>query len=284
MNSDRDPPTRLEESSEFASIRRAIRAARADVPETERMGALETGLAAKLAAIGGGLAGGGHDAGGGSGSGHGAGGGSAPGGGHAGGALGGGAAGASATGATGATGAALGGGAAAAPFVMKAIGTVVLASSVATGAWYTTHRNATETPTSPVIVVATEVPAPPSAPLPASPLPAPEDVPAAPKPADKGAPPKVAARAAEIPGESEMDLLRRAQDALSSDPKRALALCEVHKDHFANGTFTQEREVIAIDALLRLGRRKEAETRAERFDKAYPTSAHRRRIDSLLAP
>ena len=41
-------------------------------------------------------------------------------------------------------------------------------------------------------------------------------------------------------------------------------------------------EVIAIDALVRLGRRPEAETRAARFAKAYPGSSHKTRIDALL--
>jgi hypothetical protein len=79
-----------------------------------------------------------------------------------------------------------------------------------------------------------------------------------------------------------MDLLHRAQDSLESNPAQTLALCAEHARRFPSGAFTQEREVLAIDALLRLGRRSEAQARAERFIKANPASAHKRRIDELL--
>ena len=79
-----------------------------------------------------------------------------------------------------------------------------------------------------------------------------------------------------------MDVLRRAQDALASDPARALAICSEHQQTFKRSGFAQEREVIAIDALVRLGRRGEAEARADRFARSWPTSGHLRRIDSLL--
>jgi hypothetical protein len=44
----------------------------------------------------------------------------------------------------------------------------------------------------------------------------------------------------------------------------------------------QERELVVIDALLRLGRRAEAIARAARFHQQFPTSVHGRRIDVLL--
>jgi RNA polymerase sigma-70 factor (ECF subfamily) len=89
-------------------------------------------------------------------------------------------------------------------------------------------------------------------------------------------PPKV------LPAESEAALLGRAQDALADRPGQSLALCAKHQASFPQGNLTQEREVIAIDALVRLGRAAEAEARADRFESSYPTSGHRRRIDSLL--
>ena len=52
--------------------------------------------------------------------------------------------------------------------------------------------------------------------------------------------------------------------------------------YIAHGTFEQEREVLAIEALVRLGRGAEARARASAFTSAFPQSAHRRRIAVLL--
>src|SRR5438309_116226 len=62
---------------------------------------------------------------------------------------------------------------------------------------------------------------------------------------------------------SEIDLIREAQDLLRTDPARALAIAERHRTHFPTGALAEEREVIAIDALCRLGRLAEAKTRAD---------------------
>jgi hypothetical protein len=81
---------------------------------------------------------------------------------------------------------------------------------------------------------------------------------------------------------SEADLLGQAQAALSSDPARALALSERHRSHFAHPLLTQEREVIAVEALGRLGRAGEAKARGERFLRLFPASAYRSKIESIL--
>lgn len=82
--------------------------------------------------------------------------------------------------------------------------------------------------------------------------------------------------------ESEAHLLGRAQDALGGDPGRALALAGEHARRFPGGALAQERELIAVDALVRAGRPAEARERAERFLQAFPRSAHRRRIESIV--
>jgi hypothetical protein len=82
--------------------------------------------------------------------------------------------------------------------------------------------------------------------------------------------------------ESELSLLAGAQASLAADPARALSITDDHIRRFGSGTLSQEREVIAIGALVRLGRMAEARARAERFHALYPTSAHGRRIDVLL--
>jgi len=81
---------------------------------------------------------------------------------------------------------------------------------------------------------------------------------------------------------SEFSLVSRAQASLGTDPVRALALVSDHERQFPNGTLVEECEIIAIDALLRLGRHPEAEARALHFKDRFPASVHRRRLDVLL--
>jgi hypothetical protein len=81
---------------------------------------------------------------------------------------------------------------------------------------------------------------------------------------------------------AELALLRQARAVLASNPSRALALCADHARMFDGGALSQEREVIAIEALLGAGRAGEARERGRRFRESFPGSAHARRIDSLL--
>ncbi len=84
------------------------------------------------------------------------------------------------------------------------------------------------------------------------------------------------------PQESELSLLRRAQQVVSTNPSRALALSALHGRAFPGGLLAQEREVLAIDALTRLGRLQEAQARARAFGERYPGSAHAPRLRALL--
>ncbi|MEZ4297899.1 MAG: hypothetical protein R3B70_23285 [Polyangiaceae bacterium] len=90
------------------------------------------------------------------------------------------------------------------------------------------------------------------------------------------------ARGEEKGGETELEMLDRAQKALSGRPGEALSIAEEHGRRFPKGGLAPEREVIAIQALAALGRREEARGRAERFRAAHPGSAYLRRIDVLL--
>ena len=73
----------------------------------------------------------------------------------------------------------------------------------------------------------------------------------------------------------ELLLVRRAQDALTSNPARALSLADEHAALFPSGELTQEREVVAVDALSKLGRKDDALLRARavlrRFPRTSPT-------------
>lgn len=81
---------------------------------------------------------------------------------------------------------------------------------------------------------------------------------------------------------TEAALLNAAQAALASDPARAFALAEQHRRKFTSAVLGQERDVISIEALERLGRHTEAKARAERFLKTYPRSAHRSKVQSVI--
>jgi hypothetical protein len=82
---------------------------------------------------------------------------------------------------------------------------------------------------------------------------------------------------------SEAALLEQARHALRSDPARALSLTEQHQLRFPNGALKQEREVIAIEALRRLGRSDQSSERARLFQNQYPDSAHRRAVETGLS-
>ena len=82
--------------------------------------------------------------------------------------------------------------------------------------------------------------------------------------------------------ETELSLLRRARAAVVSNPAEAVRLSSRHAERFPSGLLAQEREVIAIDALVRLGRGDEARARAARFIEHYSGSAHVPRLRELL--
>jgi hypothetical protein len=85
------------------------------------------------------------------------------------------------------------------------------------------------------------------------------------------------ARAANKPDEAT--LLARAQAALAADPRTALALSREHQRRFPRGALAEEREVIAIDALKRLGRTSAADARAAAFERRYRGSVHQPRLE-----
>jgi hypothetical protein len=81
---------------------------------------------------------------------------------------------------------------------------------------------------------------------------------------------------------SEGALLHRAYVATPTDPRKALALTVEHARRFPSGMLAQEREVIAIESLVQLGRNDQARARASSFLAAHPGSAYQPRIDEAL--
>jgi hypothetical protein len=84
------------------------------------------------------------------------------------------------------------------------------------------------------------------------------------------------------PPRTEAQILEAARAALEVRPLDALALADEHRALYAHGTLAQERELIAVDALERLGRSQEARARAIQFRAQFPRSAHMRRIETIV--
>ncbi|MCL2449862.1 MAG: hypothetical protein FWD17_13025 [Polyangiaceae bacterium] len=80
----------------------------------------------------------------------------------------------------------------------------------------------------------------------------------------------------------EIALLRAAQERLRTNPAAALALTGEHAARYPSGMLAQEGAVIAIEALVRLGRKDEARQRAAELLRTAPRTAHRRRVEELV--
>ena len=104
-----------------------------------------------------------------------------------------------------------------------------------------------------------------------------DDVPVEPMTGDLGV-------AKDLPpaGVSELGLIEQADAALDSAPRKALSVLRLHERYFPSGVLAQERELMAIKALLDVGESPEAHRRAERFRASFPHSPHLRRIEWLL--
>jgi hypothetical protein len=81
---------------------------------------------------------------------------------------------------------------------------------------------------------------------------------------------------------AELQLLDRARRVMASDPARALVLSEEHRRDYAQGQFAEERELLAIEALIGLHKRDAAARRARAFERAHPNSVHAHRLALIL--
>jgi hypothetical protein len=81
---------------------------------------------------------------------------------------------------------------------------------------------------------------------------------------------------------SEIELLRDARFALKQSPARALELTDQHARLYPAGKLMQERELIAITALVSLGRRTAALSRGASFERAFPRSPYTEQLNELL--
>jgi hypothetical protein len=166
--------------------------------------------------------------------------------------------------------------------VLKGIAILALLSGLAGWAWTRGEVPRTEparTPATGASAVPSpiEVPSPFEEPAAVGPLPSVQ----APAPA----PPRKLKRTAPIVEASdpaaELALLRRARRALAVAPETSLALAAEHARDFPRGTFAEERELIAIEALAQTDRAAAA-ARAQSFATRYPNSLHAARIQVVL--
>ena len=82
--------------------------------------------------------------------------------------------------------------------------------------------------------------------------------------------------------DEEIPLLERAHRALSGSPEVALRLAMEHARRFPSSSLDQERELIAVTALVELGRTAEAQRLARRFADQHPGSAYVGHIENIL--
>ena len=95
------------------------------------------------------------------------------------------------------------------------------------------------------------------------------------------APEEASVEAPPVETEDEIVLLRRATSALTNRPAEALQLT-TRMARVAQPEWAEERERVAIEALVRLERRPEAEARFTRFQSTYPSSAYAPRLRVVL--
>jgi hypothetical protein len=129
--------------------------------------------------------------------------------------------------------------------------------------------------------------------VPTPPTLAPSPSPAAPQPlaapADAAPPPiaQRAARAEPVSGDSQLAAERRLLDVaradlVGSEPERALAHLGLHQARYPHGFLSEERDAMAVQALVKLGRFDEARARAGAFRQRTPDSLFRSTVESAI--
>lgn len=97
---------------------------------------------------------------------------------------------------------------------------------------------------------------------------------------NEGSPPASARQTDSLAQEAA--LLERARASLGANPAEALGLTEAHAAQFPGGKLSMEREIVAIDALRRLGRSGEARTRGGAVLSRARGGLYEERIQKLL--
>ena len=77
-------------------------------------------------------------------------------------------------------------------------------------------------------------------------------------------------------------MLEAARSELERRPAAALSKLAQHEREFSHGALALEREFLVISALVHLGRRSEAETRAAALRARSPGNLYEQRLEALL--
>jgi hypothetical protein len=139
--------------------------------------------------------------------------------------------------------------------------------------------NTAPAPTAPLAEPASITTSEPLNPTPAPPRSEPEPAPA---PLVSNGPAPVESPAERLAREAK--LLERARTSLRSSPGQALAILTDHERSFPDGALGPEREILAVDALVRLGRRNEAERRGRALTARFAGSLYEERLQRILSP
>lgn len=108
-----------------------------------------------------------------------------------------------------------------------------------------------------------------------------------PGPTPTSAPAAVTLRAEPASSASQLAAERRLLDVARADlaqaePERALARLGVHQVRYPRGFLSEERDAMAVQALVKLGRYDEARARASAFRERAPNSLFRSTVESAI--
>jgi hypothetical protein len=106
--------------------------------------------------------------------------------------------------------------------------------------------------------------------------------PLAPHPSPRSAAAQPSAFQPENQLDREIALLELARAKLATSPHLSLSALRDHELRFPAGQLRIEREFLIVDALVRLGRRPEAEARAQALERQAPKSLYGERLDHIL--
>lgn len=84
-------------------------------------------------------------------------------------------------------------------------------------------------------------------------------------------------------GAGELQLIEAAERALPANPELALSLLREHERRYPEGSLQQEREVIAVTALVAVGQRDRARDRADSFARQHPDSTYLPRLRRIIS-
>jgi hypothetical protein len=80
----------------------------------------------------------------------------------------------------------------------------------------------------------------------------------------------------------EERLLNEAHQAVAADPHRALSLAQSHARRYPHGQLAAERQLIMIEALVKLGHHRRAEALGRALRETAPNSIYEDRLDEIL--